>query len=138
MTMMNHQEVKTIMMALMALMALAVACKSNTADIADKSASPHSANTSGEDNGQATSVNDSIAKFTYEIIDAPDGTFGYDILMDGRVIIHQPNIPGMPGLKGFINKEDAANVAKLVMGKLKNNQMPPTVTTDELDKIVIR
>lgn len=130
----NYAEIKIMMMA---LMLIAAGCKSNTESaVADEPGSPSSASISDEDNGQAASVNDSIAAFTYKIIDAPEGTFGYDILMNGKVMIHQPNIPGMPGLKGFINKEDAAKVADLVIGKLKNNQMPPTVTTEELEDIM--
>lgn len=75
------------------------------------------------------------ATINYEIINAPEGTFGYDIIVNGKVMIHQTNIPGMPGLKGFASRDDAARVAVLVMDKLKNKQMPPTVTADELKQL---
>lgn len=124
---------------MMVLMLLAASCRSNTgSDAADERIAPSSENSSGEDNEQVTSINDSIASFTCEIIDAPEGTFGYNILMNGKVMIHQPNIPGMPGLKGFSTKEDAVKVAELVMNKLKNNHMPPTVTTEELQEIMAK
>jgi len=72
------------------------------------------------------------SRITYEIIDAPENTFGYRILVDGKVIINQPHIPGMTGIKGFGTKENATRVAEMVAGKIKNNQMPPTVTVEEM------
>ena len=36
-------------------------------------------------------------KLTYTIIDAPNHTYGYDVLADDRLMIHQKSIPAMPG-----------------------------------------
>ena len=36
-------------------------------------------------------------KLTYKIIDAPSHTYGYDVLADDRLMIHQKSIPAMPG-----------------------------------------
>lgn len=75
------------------------------------------------------------AALTYIIIDAPNSTFGYDVLMDGKLMIHQTSIPAMPGNDGFSSKDDAAKVAELVMYKIRKGEMPPTVTTEELKSL---
>ncbi|HXH19669.1 MAG TPA: DUF4907 domain-containing protein [Chitinophagales bacterium] len=75
--------------------------------------------------------------FTFRIITAPENTFGYQILSGKKILINQPHIPGMPGIKGFITQDDAANVARLVISKLEKNQMPPTVTLAEMKKLGI-
>ena len=75
------------------------------------------------------------AGFTYNIIPAPNNTWCYDILKDGNLFIHQPSIPGMPGHNGFKTKEQAAKVAQLVITKMKQGEMPPTVSEEELKKL---
>ena len=74
-------------------------------------------------------------KMTYNIISAPEKTFGYDILVDGKLMIHQPNKPGMAGIRAFDTKQDAEKVAKLVIQKMKNGEMPPTVSSEEMIKL---
>lgn len=74
-------------------------------------------------------------EITYKIISVAQNTFCYDIFSDGKLLIHQPSVPGMPGNKGFKNKESAVKVAQLVITKIKNGEMPPTITTDELKKL---
>jgi hypothetical protein len=75
------------------------------------------------------------AEITIKIIPSVKKTFGYDILLHGRPLIHQPNIPGLPGNEGFTTKERAKKVAKFVVRKVRNNEMPPTVTIDDLNKM---
>jgi hypothetical protein len=53
-------------------------------------------------------------------------------------MVHQPNIPAVMGNRGFASADDAAKTANLVAFKLKNNIMPPSVTTTELDSIGIK
>lgn len=77
------------------------------------------------------------AGFTYNIIPAPNNTWCYDILKNGNLFIHQPSIPGMPGHEGFKTKEQAAKVAELVISKMKEGLMPPTVTEEELRKLKV-
>jgi hypothetical protein len=73
------------------------------------------------------------AEITIKIIPAANNTFGYDILLYGRPLIHQPNIPGLPGNEGFTTKERAQTVAEFVVKKIRNNEMPPTVTIEDLN-----
>ncbi len=70
--------------------------------------------------------------------DSVMGGFGYNILVDGKIMVHQPNIPAVMGNRGFASADDAAKTANLVAFKLKNNIMPPSVTTTELDSIGIK
>jgi len=74
---------------------------------------------------------------TYKVIVAEGGGYGYDIYKDGRKLIHQPNIPGQPGMAGFKKKEDSRRVAELVIKKIKNKEMPPSITTEELRQLKV-
>lgn len=75
------------------------------------------------------------AKLSYKIISSLHATFGYDIYSDGKILIHQPTIPGVAGNDGFRSKSAAESVAKLVVKKISNGQMPPAVTLAELKEL---
>ena len=75
------------------------------------------------------------AEITIKIIPSANNTFGYDILLYGRPLVHQPNIPGLPGNEGFTTKERAQTVAEFVVKKIRNNEMPPTVTIEDLNNM---
>lgn len=63
------------------------------------------------------------------------GGFGYNILIDGKMYVHQPHVPAVAGNKGFATSEAAKKAASLVAYKIKNNIMPPSITEAELDSI---
>ena len=71
-------------------------------------------------------------QLTYKIIPAANNSFCYDVLADGKILIHQPSKPGLPGNEGFTTKAAAEKVATLIITKIKNGEMPPSVTLDEL------
>lgn len=71
------------------------------------------------------------------IIGCEDATFGYDIFIDGQLMIYQPNIPGIPGNRGFKNKADAEKVSGKIVAKIRNNQMPPTLNNEELKQLKV-
>lgn len=73
------------------------------------------------------------ADITTKIIPSANNTFGYDILVYGKPLIHQPNIPGLPGNEGFSTQEGAQIVADFVVKKIRKNEMPPTVSMDDLN-----
>ena len=77
------------------------------------------------------------ANITTKIIRSVNNTFGYDILLDGKPLIHQPNIPGLPGNEGFPTKEAAQTVADFVVKKIRSNELPPTVTMENLKSLGI-
>jgi len=75
------------------------------------------------------------AKITYQLIPGISSTWGYDILVDNKLTIHQPSIPSLPGNEGFKTKESAEKVAKLVIKKMKKGEMPPSIDEKELKKL---
>ncbi len=62
----------------------------------------------------------------------PQTGWGYDILDSNRLLIHQPHIPAVQGLRGFKSKDDAIKVAQEVAWKLQRGIMPPTLSEDEM------
>jgi hypothetical protein len=75
------------------------------------------------------------AKITIKIIPSANRTFGYDILLYGRPLVRQPNIPGLPGNEGFSTKARAQTAADFVVKKIRNNEMPPTLTIEDLNNL---
>lgn len=71
-------------------------------------------------------------EFQYRIIPGANHTYGYDIFLNGKLKIHQPSVPGLPGTDGFKRKEDAEKVARLVLVKVRKGEMPPTITLTEM------
>jgi hypothetical protein len=75
--------------------------------------------------------------YTFKVLPLNNGTWCYDIYKNKKILIHQTNIPGLPGNDGFRSKSGAEKVARLVIKKLKNGEMPPTITTDEMNKLKV-
>ena len=75
------------------------------------------------------------ADITIQIIPSANNTFGYDILLSKRLLVHQPNIPVLPANEGFTTKKRAQKVAEFVVKKIRNNEMPPTVTMEDLNTL---
>jgi hypothetical protein len=63
--------------------------------------------------------------------------WGYDILNDGKMFIHQDIIPAVPGGHGFRSKEDALAVGRVVYDRVRAGEMP-MVTAAEIEKMGIR
>jgi len=61
--------------------------------------------------------------------------WGYDILKNEKVYIHQPFIPAIEGQVPFSDKRSARKTGKLVISKLMR-QKSPTVTKEELNEIL--
>lgn len=61
------------------------------------------------------------------------GGWGYDILINGKLYIHQPIIPGVQGNRVFSSEEKAREAGELIVTKIRNNILPPSVTVEELD-----
>ena len=76
------------------------------------------------------------ANYRYQIIEAPENTFGYDVYRDEALFIHQPHIPGMPGIKGFAREDQARKAAELMIEKMKNGVVPPTLSEEEIADIL--
>ena len=65
--------------------------------------------------------------------------WGYDIIKDDKVYIHQEIIPAIEGFKSFSTKEEAEKVGNLVIQKIKNKEGGglPQVTREEIDSLQI-
>lgn len=72
------------------------------------------------------------AKLTSRIVDSPNGTFGYEVYTDGKLLVKQQNVPGRSGWNGCPRREQAEKLAALVIDKIRHGIMPPTVSEEEL------
>lgn len=72
--------------------------------------------------------------FSYETVQNEHG-WGYNILSNGKLFIRQPNIPSIPGNKGFADEEKAKKVAEFITYKIQNGIMPPSTNKAELDSL---
>jgi hypothetical protein len=61
--------------------------------------------------------------------------FGYNILIYDAIYNHQPHIPAINGMRGFHTQEQAHKAAELVVYKIRNNIMPPSLSPQELDSL---
>lgn len=77
-----------------------------------------------------------VTEYSFVLLDQKDGTYGYEVLKSGKLVISQPNIPGQNGTSGFKTKEQASAAANLVIGKLEQGINPPTISEKELKKIL--
>ena len=50
--------------------------------------------------------------------------WGYDVLVNERIIIHQPMIPGKQGVAGFNSEKEAGADAQSVIEKIKSGEFP--------------
>lgn len=73
-------------------------------------------------------------QYRVTVFSAPGG-WGYDILKNNQLFIHQPTIPGQPGQAGFVNEAQARRVGKRVVEKLEQTRAMPTLSNDELRQL---
>ena len=73
--------------------------------------------------------------FAFKLIPVANNTWGYQIIVSKRLMIHQRTIPGVPGNEGFKSKEAAEKVAKLVIEKIRSGMIPPAVSLDEMKNL---
>ncbi|HVZ97097.1 MAG TPA: DUF4907 domain-containing protein [Chitinophagaceae bacterium] len=65
-----------------------------------------------------------------------DSGWGYNILVDDKVYIHQYCIPAIGGNKVFFTKEDAVKTGKVVVQKMMKG-MIPSITRHDLDSLKV-
>lgn len=86
-----------------------------------------------ETSGKSTAP---VPDFRISLFESEFGGYGYDILFTEKLIIHQPNIPAIGTNRGFPTRKSAQDVAALVVVKLKNKEMPPAVSVEEVKDIL--
>lgn len=72
--------------------------------------------------------------YQYFIIKADSNTYGYSIYANGYQYIYQTTIPAMPGKLGFADTSLARRCAELVIQKIKEGEMPPSLSEEELKR----
>ena len=78
-----------------------------------------------------TKNNISVKALTFQVVNG----WGYNILVNDSVFIHQANIPVINGTQGFAKKEQAEKTAQLIINKIKRGETP-VVSIFELQKII--
>lgn len=63
--------------------------------------------------------------------------WGYDLIINDKIYIHQSHIPAINSLKAFATAEDARKVANYAINKLLKTQKLPLLTHSELDSLNI-
>ncbi len=73
--------------------------------------------------------NDKLLKIESVAIPVASG-WGYNILVDNKVFIHQEYIPAIMGKKKFASKGDAMRTAAIAIKKLKQGKQPAITQSD--------
>ncbi len=72
----------------------------------------------------------------YTVFHTQTDTYGFNIIRKGKIYIHQPIIPTWQGLHNFVNEEDAAAIAKLIVGKLRSKDFKFLLQKVEVDSLL--
>lgn len=72
---------------------------------------------------------------TYRIIPSAKRTFGYVIYRNTHPLIRQETIPAIQGSCGFAKFTDAEKVAKAVIKKIKDGEVPPSLSMENLKEL---
>ncbi len=75
--------------------------------------------------------------YQVQVFSTPGG-WGYTILNNGKPFIHQPTIPGQPGIVGFATKAEAQRVGERVVEKIQQEKVLPTLTNNELRQLGVK
>lgn len=74
-------------------------------------------------------------QLTYTTYHTPLG-WGYDVLVNDSLFIHQQQMPAVEGNRGFSSKKEAEKVAELVIARMKRKELP-TILLRDLDSLGI-
>ncbi len=94
----------------------------------------HTSNSSTAQESQTASAQTG-QNITYEIIPEQNNTFGYDISVNGKKLIHQEHVPAMPGTLGFKTAAQAQKVAEFLIQKMKKGEGLPAISPAELNQL---
>ncbi len=61
--------------------------------------------------------------------------FGFDILVNNKVVINQTQIPVIEGIKAFKTVNDASKTGDFMIQKMQKGYFPPTVNIGDLDSL---
>lgn len=72
---------------------------------------------------------------SYEIFAIEDGGYGFNILKNGKVYIHQPIVPCVQGIQVFSSKKDAQTLATLLVLRLQTKGFKFLLQEPDLDTL---
>ncbi len=72
-------------------------------------------------------------QLSYKTYHTPLG-WGYDVLMNDSIYIHQQQMPAVQGTRGFSTQQEAEKVALLVIDRIKKKELP-TIYLRDLDSL---
>jgi hypothetical protein len=77
--------------------------------------------------------------YTYHVFVAPNKMFGYDIFLNGKIILHQAASSDQPNISAvaLAKKEHAEKAAAMAIEKIKRAE-PATLTGEEIKKIMVQ
>jgi broad specificity polyphosphatase/5'/3'-nucleotidase SurE len=88
-----------------------------------------------------------VGVFTFQAIQTEDclkviplkteSGWGYDISLQGKIIIHQVQVPGISGRYSFRTKSDAVKTGTLVISKIRKKEIP-SVSQQELTLLGVK
>jgi hypothetical protein len=137
MTMNFKSNIPKVLILFMTSLVLSSACMSDSSDAKYKG-QDKAVTVKTEHASHTSPVEESISNDSnIVIIPSPYGGWGYEIYQAKKRYIIQPNIPAISGNKGFASKGDAQKVAALMLKKIMNHELPPTITIEELNALHI-
>lgn len=74
---------------------------------------------------------------TFKNADGLEG-YGFDVYQEGKMMIHQNSIPAIQGNKGFNNAEETKAVGALMLYRISNGIMPPSISIEDLDSLGVK
>ncbi|MBK9637525.1 MAG: DUF4907 domain-containing protein [Bacteroidetes bacterium] len=86
------------------------------------------------------STDSSSSHFSMHTFKNRDGLegYGFDIYQEGKMMIHQNSIPAIQGNKGFSTEEEAKAVGALMLYRISNGIMPPSISIEDLDSLGVK
>lgn len=110
--------------------------ETGTDSITESKAPAIDANIADADSSVAP-TNFSVQTFKNAPGEGPEG-YGFDIYQNGKVLIHQNAIPAIQGNKAFVSEEEAKALGSLMLYKISNGIMPPTISIEDLDSMGVK
>ena len=103
-------------------------------DIVDHSV-PIQVDSSFKDSNNETDEPIAPSIYSYKLIFEENKGWGYQIFEGEKMVVNQPHIPAVQGIKGFSSEKNAAITAEYILKMLEEGTFPPTVSAKTLDSL---
>ena len=84
-----------------------------------------------------TAISSDTVKYTSQVQQLPNRTYGYVIYANGQPYLRQLSAPGKANNVGFSGEESAQKAVKIIVYKLKHPVVPPTLSNVEMQYLGI-